>query len=106
MLSLNSAGRGLRCTQDVKDMPEPLSGEVTSSRQPGGLWAARSFTGIADTKRSKEEADKLCEALRRDNLSTANEEWALARYNDPSTKPWFRRNEVLVPVEGFDLWNT
>jgi SOUL heme-binding protein len=34
----------------------------------------------------------------------AGEDWVLARYNDPSIQPIFRRNEVLVPVAKFDLW--
>lgn len=32
------------------------------------------------------------------------EGWTLAQYNDPGTAPPFRRNEVLIPLEGFSLW--
>jgi hypothetical protein len=30
--------------------------------------------------------------------------WALARYNDPSVAPVFRRNEVLIELKEFELW--
>ena len=70
------------------------------------MWAARSFTGYADTKRSRQEVDALRTAVEKNGLTVRGKEWALARYNDPSTKPWFRRNEVLVPVSDFDLWNS
>ncbi len=43
-------------------------------------------------------------ALARDGLKPAGAVWSLARYNDPSTPAPFRRNEVLLPLEGFDLW--
>lgn len=29
--------------------------------------------------------------------------YELARYNDPLTPPWLRRNEVLIRVDGFSL---
>jgi hypothetical protein len=47
---------------------------------------------------------ELRAALSRDRISVASHEWVLARYNDPSTRPMFRRNEVLLPVADFDLW--
>ena len=39
-----------------------------------------------------------------DAVKVASNDWMLARYNDPSTRPIFRRNEVLVKVKDFDLW--
>ena len=43
-------------------------------------------------------------ALEQDAVSGAAEDWVLARYQDPSTRPWFRRNEVLLQLSEFDLW--
>lgn len=64
----------------------------------------RPFTGVANSERSRTEAEELRRTLERDRLKPSANEWALARYNDPSTKPWFRRNEVLMPVDNFELW--
>lgn len=97
---------GWWAVQDPKDIPEAEGQQISSSRQPGGIWAAQPFSGIADSQRSRHEALQLQAALHRNGIKPASDVWALARYNDPSTKPWFRRNEVLMPVDKFDLWNT
>lgn len=31
------------------------------------------------------------------------ESYVLARYNDPFTPPFLRRNEILIQLDGFDL---
>jgi len=31
-------------------------------------------------------------------------DYIVARYNDPGTKPIFRRNDVLIELESFELW--
>lgn len=49
----------------------------------------------------------LCRSsLRRDGLAelATNSGYTLARYNDPSTPAPFRRNEVMVPLSGYELW--
>ena len=43
-------------------------------------------------------------ALEKDKLDFDSEKWILARYNDPSTKPAARKNEVLIPLRSFDIW--
>ena len=42
--------------------------------------------------------------LSTDGRSAADDSFTLARYNDPSTPPRFRRNEVLIPLKKFSLW--
>ncbi len=71
---------------------------------PGGTYAVRSFSGMADEKQAQEQLKSLQVAMARDDLQAAANDWTLARYNDPSTKGPFRRNEVLVSVMNFDLW--
>ena len=44
------------------------------------------------------------EALKQDAVSGAADDWVLARYNDPSTRSFFRRNECMVKLSDFDLW--
>ena len=47
---------------------------------------------------------RLKQLMMVDGLLPADDIIRLARYNDPSTKPRFRRNEVLVKLEKFELW--
>ena len=42
--------------------------------------------------------------LSEDERNPADDSYILARYNDPSTRPSFRRNEVLLPLTDFSLW--
>ena len=48
---------------------------------------------------------ELLAALREAGLTPQDDDaWVLARYNDPSVKPRFRRNEILMQLKDFDLW--
>lgn len=74
-------------------------------QQPGGVYAAAVFSGVATPRRCAEVQQQLLGALQEAGLRVADPgSWVLARYNDPSVKPRFRRNEVLMKLEGFDLW--
>ena len=43
----------------------------------------------------------LIEALKKDGVSIPDSNaWQLARYNAPFTIPYFRTNEIHMPVEG------
>ena len=43
-------------------------------------------------------------SLEADGIDFDSDKWILARYNDPSTKPAARKNEVLIPLKSFDIW--
>jgi hypothetical protein len=63
------------------------------------------FSGVATPRRCAEVQRELLAALQADGLQVADPDaWALARYNDPSVRPQFRRNEVLMQLQDFDLW--
>ena len=64
------------------------------------------FSGKASEEVASQKAAELRDSLQADRVDYDNSKWILARYNDPSTRPAFRRNEVLVLVKDFDLWNT
>lgn len=68
------------------------------------MFAARVFGGYAKEADAAREAGALKAALTRDGRKAASGVWTLARYNDPSTPAPFRRNEVLLPLEGYELW--
>lgn len=90
--------------KDTGSLPAPLDDAVRCIRIPGGTYAVKSFSGIAGEKQAQEQLQGLRVAMARDDLQAAATDWTLARYNDPSTKGPFRRNEVLVSVMNFDLW--
>ena len=85
-------------------MPAPVADGVEVREQPGGCYAAASFSGVADARASADVEAALRRSMQARELEADGPDWLLARYNDPSTKPMFRRNEVLIPVRGFQLW--
>ena len=70
--------------------------------EEGGILAATSFPGIPLDFQVTEAERKLRAALLLDSHS-GQEGYQLARYNDPFTLPFLRRNEVLIAVEDFEL---
>ncbi|KAG2497077.1 hypothetical protein HYH03_005072 [Edaphochlamys debaryana] len=96
---------GQSALQALPQLPAPNSPAVTLGRQEGGVFAVRLFPGVAQEEDASREAKALRDSLARDGVRAASPSgYTLARYNDPSTPGPFRRNEVLVPLEGFDIW--
>ncbi|KAF8066298.1 heme-binding-like protein [Scenedesmus sp. PABB004] len=86
-------------------LPAPLDPAVQLAAAPGGLWAAAVFGGVATPRAAAKAAAALLADLEAAGLRPVDPGlWSLARYNDPSVKPRFRRNEVLVQLASFDLW--
>jgi hypothetical protein len=90
--------------QDVSSVPAPQTDNVRVKVRGEGLYAVASFSGIADPKTAAEQESRLRQVMQERGMKADGSDWLLARYNDPSTKPAFRRNEVLIPVKGFELW--
>ena len=90
----------------LSQLPGPLSDSVRTREEAGGLFAVSVFSGKASEEVAKQKVAELRDSLRADRVDFYGSKWLLARYNDPSTRPAFRRNEVLVPVKEFNLWNT
>lgn len=84
--------------------PDPDSEAVKTKEEAGGLFAVSIFNGVADEGTSNARRHDLQQALQTDNIAYDSSKWILARYNDPSTKPAKRRNEVLIPLKDFDIW--
>lgn len=93
-------------TQDKSSLPAPNTDRISVAERPSGEYAATSFSGVADPQAASQKERELRVLMQKRGISAASEEWFLARYNDPSTKPMFRKNEVLIPVKDFDLWET
>lgn len=88
---------------EPEQAPGPSTQSVSVRRVEGGIQAACVFSGLADQQLVERQRQALQAALERDGYAVAPA-WRVARYNDPSTKPFFRRNEVLMDVNNFDLW--
>jgi hypothetical protein len=79
---------------------------VQLQQQPGGIYAAAVFNGVATPRKCGEVQQQLLAALLEAGVTVPDPDaWVLARYNDPSVKPRFRRNEILMQLQEFDLWN-
>ena len=88
----------------MADLPEPELKNIDTKKISGGLFAVSVFNGVALENEVTREHEKLKKMLKKDEL-VGGEDWILARYNDPFTNPFVRRNEILIPIEGgFNLW--
>lgn len=88
----------------AQSFPDPDSETVTTRDEAGGLFAVNLFNGVADEQTSQAKRHELLQALQSDGVAYDASKWILARYNDPSTKPAKRKNEVLIPLKDFDIW--
>lgn len=52
----------------------------------------------------QQQLQRLRRAMVSHSLKPKSDDYIVARYNDPGTKPVFRRNEVLIELEDFQLW--
>ena len=75
----------------------PLHGRVVLVAVDGD-GRARGWAGLIPSGRER----RLRAALVRDGLRPA-EGYTLARYNDPSTPGFRRRNEVMIELPGYEL---
>lgn len=79
--------------------PVPTDASVRIDTLPARQIAAIRFTGLmreADVDEARDDLRAWMEAegLRADGPAE------VAGYNPPWTLPWFRRNEILIPIEG------
>lgn len=88
--------------RDPDATPRPDEAAVRRAAVPAAVRAAARFGGIASDGDATREEGVLRSALMRDGLAPSPG-WQLARYNDPFTPPWARRNEVLIDLEGYSL---
>ena len=87
---------------DADAVPAPNTADVQVKREAGGVVASVAVGGIPSEADVSEAEAKLRAALVRDGILAAPG-YELARYNEPFVLPPFRRNEVLIRLEGFEL---
>lgn len=83
-------------------MPLSKDAAVSCARNEGGIVAAATFSGWPFKWEVAAAERALRGALVLDGLQ-AEEGYELARYNDPFTPPFLRRNEVLIRLRNFDV---
>jgi hypothetical protein len=82
----------------MDNLPEPLDSAVELVDHAGRLTAALTYSGGWQKSRF-EEKKRLLEAWLAEQNYIAAGEAIFARYNSPFALLFFRRNEVLIPVE-------
>jgi hypothetical protein len=82
---------------DESTLPAPIDGSVGIVRVPSGRYAAAAYRGGRGESRFRAAERALLEALERDGLEPTGPAEA-AVYDGPTTPPFLRRNEVLIPV--------
>ena len=80
-------------------LPKPVDASVQLRELPVQRMAAVRFSGLTTAASIERQTQLLKDWLARYNLEFEDRP-QLARYNDPFTLPWNRRNEILIPLKG------
>jgi hypothetical protein len=81
------------------NLPKPIDASVQLREVPAQRMAAVRFSGLTTAASIERQTLLLKDWLGRNNLAYEDRP-QLARYNDPFTLPWNRRNEILIPLKG------
>ncbi|MCE2879405.1 MAG: heme-binding protein [Comamonadaceae bacterium] len=79
-------------------LPKPLDASVQLRELPAQRMAAVRFSGLTTAASIERNTQLLKDWLVRNALAF-DDRPQLARYNDPFTAPWNRRNEILIPLK-------
>jgi hypothetical protein len=80
-------------------LPKPVDASVQLRELPAQRMAAVRFSGLTTSASIERHTQLLKDWLGRNNLAFEDRP-QVARYNDPFTLPWNRRNEILIPLKG------
>jgi hypothetical protein len=82
---------------ELSRMPEPLDGSVNLREVPAHRMAAVRFSGWTTDASIARHAGLLRDWLTAKGIAFEDRP-QVARYDDPFTLPWNRRNEILIPL--------
>ena len=84
----------------IEDVPRPERKDVTIRRIPERIVAVRTFSGSFRKRNVDKNEAELRRALNRDGIDIVDDDAkaTVFGYNPPWTVPFFRTNEVLLPV--------
>ena len=83
----------------MEELPQPDDNGVQLVHSSGKAIAALSFSGFSGKKKSERLKRRLENLVANEGLNPSGPAM-LAVYDDPSTLPFLRRNEILLPLEG------
>lgn len=83
----------------LEALPEPEDPRVQLVEVEGGRYAVSQFSGWMRGDKAERERGRLMAGLKAQGLQAVGEP-VIAQYDPPWTLPFFRTNEVLVPVLG------
>ncbi|MBM3365929.1 MAG: heme-binding protein [Betaproteobacteria bacterium] len=83
--------------ESLSSLPKPNNPDVKLRQVPEHAVAAIRFSGFTTQAAVQEQTNKLRHWISSKQLEPAGPA-QVARYNDPFTLPWRRRNEILIPV--------
>lgn len=86
-------------TENLDTLPRPNNPQVSLRRVDAHEVVAIRFSGWTTAAAIRENTEKLQQWARARQLTLTGTP-QVARYNDPFTLPWRRRNEILIPVSG------
>ena len=86
-------------SMSMSQMPSSSDRSLSFSEQPGGKFAAVSFSGLASQPLFDSKATWLRQQLLANQIETAGQA-VYARYDGPWTPFFLRHNEVLIPLQG------
>ncbi len=82
----------------LDSLPVPDDPRVKLRRVPAGKFAAITFSGRWTEENFNEHTEDLKKWIEKEGLKAAGEP-VVARYNPPFVPFFFRRNEVMIPLE-------
>lgn len=83
----------------LENLPQPNDDRVTFAERPARQIGVIVFDGFVTDAIVRQRLDELQAWLTQHGQRAAGP-YTLARYNDPLTLPWNRRNEIHLPLEG------
>uniref|UniRef100_A0ACD5WXY2 Uncharacterized protein n=1 Tax=Avena sativa TaxID=4498 RepID=A0ACD5WXY2_AVESA len=92
----------LPMNKDLNSLPAPNTEAVTLRKVEGGIAAVKKFSGRPEEEIVVKKEKELRSELLKDGLKP-QQGCLLARYNDPRTKSFVMRNEVLMWLNDFTL---
>ena len=82
---------------DMSQLPVPNNSSVSLKRIEAHLAAVIIFSGFTTDSKIQKKTEELKAWLEKQNFEIAGPQ-QIARYNDPFTLPWLRRNEIIFKV--------
>jgi len=82
----------------IEQIPVPEDSQVSIREVPEHTVAVLTYSGLTDLNSCQTQVDQLFQALQKEGIK-AEGSWTLCRYNSPFTLPWYRTNEIHIPVQ-------